>query len=232
MGKIPIHWEEYQWRSNPLRTEVPKYYLELRKPKTARKETNVPEPVEPVSSGHLSDRGPTTSSISIKREQSQLDFYQAKTPRRNRIGSVYSVVESVSSESSSPPPETKPPIELKRTGSLEQRPGPFEQKPTTRSPRNIAAERATMERLCQPQKLPFYATEEYKKIHYNPSLRPSTLEYSGFLPLLQGCTSACPAVQVLALNICAKCPFSFPEGSASADLDAPRGPCRGTSQTP
>ena len=191
MSKARIHWDEYQWRSNPIRTEVAKYYLELRKPKTAHKETSVQDPVEAKLSGSLTDRGSRDLiSSSARREKSLLNFRKVQSAHRNRTDSILSITESVSSVDSSPQPrEQAQSHELKATASSTEI-------PATRSPRNIAAERVTMQRLCRPQKLPFYATEEYKKIHYNPALRPSTLDYSGFLPLLQGCTSACPSVQV------------------------------------
>lgn len=38
--------------------------------------------------------------------------------------------------------------------------------------------------LCRPRELPHYATEEYFREHYDPAVRPPTLEYEEFVSLL------------------------------------------------
>ncbi len=183
MPKDPIHWEEYQWRSNPVRTEVPKYFLELRKAHQKDQPSTLLGEVDRGLPCQMSDRGPRDPTSSTNRSYKLL---KVQTPRQNLADSSFSTTDSTSSQNSSPRDSKLHFNDLQ--GATEQK--------SKRSPRNIAAERVVMERLCQAQKLPFYATEEYKRIHYNPTLRPSTLEYSGFLPLLQGCTSASRSVQV------------------------------------
>ena len=49
---------------------------------------------------------------------------------------------------------------------------------------------AVLRRISRPRMLPYYATEEYKALHYNPAMRPPVLECEGLVPIIQSAISS------------------------------------------
>ena len=54
----------------------------------------------------------------------------------------------------------------------------------------VSTENSPVIGLYRPRRLPHYATQEYFKVHYNPVLRPATLGYQDFIPLLDSAKSS------------------------------------------
>ena len=49
---------------------------------------------------------------------------------------------------------------------------------------------AVLRRISKPRMLPYYATEEYKALHYNPAMRPPVLDCAGLVPIIQSAISS------------------------------------------
>ena len=62
---------------------------------------------------------------------------------------------------------------------------PFKWKSPVRDIRTPQTVSAALRRISKPRSLPYYATEEYKAINYNPATRPAVLPCQGFVPLIQ-----------------------------------------------
>ena len=49
---------------------------------------------------------------------------------------------------------------------------------------------AVLRRISMPRTLPYYATEEYKALHYNPATRPAVLDCESLVPIIQAASSS------------------------------------------